>query len=180
MLLTCPAGAHFPQTILQHHPQAAVGRCQRLDVPQSPKARKVAVRRFRQVRAALMSTGVRRPQPRAATSRLPGRGRRRSGRPGPQLAPIRGGQGRGGKPDSWPCPKTYNPLSAWQLVRKRTTVYERSMPHFHVWIVEEIWRGRAGVVALVRLETNFKYRNAAVRSAPPGSLFRVFLCREEH
>ena len=39
---------------------------------------------------------------------------------------------------------------------------------------------RAGVVALVRLETNFEYRNAAVRSAPPGSLFRVFLCREEH
>ena len=69
---------------------------------------------------------------------------------------------------------------AWQLVRKRTTVYDRSMPHFHVWIVEEIWRGRAGVVALVRLETNFEYRNAAVRSAPPGSLFRVFLCREEH
>ena len=65
-------------------------------------------------------------------------------------------------------------------VRKRTTVYERSMPHFHVWIVEEIWRGRAGVVALVRLETNFEYRTAAVRSAPPGSLFRVFLCREEH
>ena len=54
------------------------------------------------------------------------------------------------------------------------------MPHFHVWIVEEIWRGRASVVALVRLETNFEYRNAAVRSAPPGSLFRVFLCREEH
>ena len=54
------------------------------------------------------------------------------------------------------------------------------MPHFHVWIVEEIWRGRAGVVALVRLETNFEYRTAAVRSAPPGSLFRVFLCREEH
>ena len=180
LLLTCPAGAHFPQTILQHHPQAAVGRCQRLDVSQSPKARKVAVRRFRQVRAALMSTRVRRPQLRAATSRLPGRGRWRSGRPGAQLAPIRGGQGRGGKPDSWPCPKTYNPLSAWQLVRKRTTVYERSMPHFHVWIVEEIWRGRAGVVALVRLETNFEYRTAAVRSAPPGSLFRVFLCREEH
>ena len=127
-----------------------------------------------------MSTRVRRPQLRAATSRLPGRGRRRSGRPGPQLAPIRGRQGRGGKPDSLPCPKTYNPLSAWQLVRKRTTVYERSMPHFHVWIVEEIWRGRAGVVALVRLETNFEYRTAAVRSAPPGSLFRVFLCREEH
>ena len=63
LLLTCPAGAHFPQTILQHHPQAAVGRCQRLDVsPTSPKARKVAVRRFRQVRAALMSTRVRRPQ----------------------------------------------------------------------------------------------------------------------
>ena len=59
-------------------------------------------------------------------------------------------------------------------------MYDRSMPHFHVWIVEEIWRGRAGVVALVRLETNFEYRNAAVRSAPPGSLFRVFLCREEH
>ena len=54
------------------------------------------------------------------------------------------------------------------------------MPHFHVWIVEEIWRGRAGVVALVRLETNFEYRTAAVRSVPPGSLFRVFLCREEH
>ena len=48
-------------------------------------------------------------------------------------------------------------------------MYDRSMPHFHVWIVEEIWRGRAGVVALVRLETNFEYRTAAVRSAPPGS-----------
>ena len=39
---------------------------------------------------------------------------------------------------------------------------------------------RAGVVALVRLETSFEYRNAAVRSAPGGSVFRVFVCREHH
>ena len=54
------------------------------------------------------------------------------------------------------------------------------MPHFHVWVIEELWSDRAGVVALVRLETSFEYRNAAVRSAPPGSLFRVFNCREIH
>ena len=89
LLLTCPAGAHFPQTILQHHPQAAVGRCQRLDVPH--------VAQGAQSRCTAISPGtrcsdvhpVRRPQLRAATSRLPGRGRRRSGRPGPQLAPCR-------------------------------------------------------------------------------------------
>ena len=40
LLLTCPAGAHFPQTILQHHPQAAVGRCQRLDVPPPRRPRR--------------------------------------------------------------------------------------------------------------------------------------------
>ena len=115
LLLTCPAGAHFPQTILQHHPQAAVGRCQRLNVSH--------VAQGAQSRCTAISPGTRFSDvhpgpPSSATSRLPGRGRRRSGRPGAQLAPIRGGQGRGGKPDSWPCPKTYNPLSAWQLVRK--------------------------------------------------------------
>ena len=36
------------------------------------------------------------------------------------------------------------------------------------------------LVALVRLPTRFEYRNAAVRSVPPGSRFRVFQCEENH
>ena len=77
--------------------------------------------------------------------------------------------------------KTYNCcLDRQLLVRKRTTVYDLSMAHYHVWIVEELWSERAGVVALVRLETSFEYRTAAVRSAPGGAVFRVFVCREHH
>ena len=36
------------------------------------------------------------------------------------------------------------------------------------------------LVAPVRLPARFEYRNAAVRSVPPGSRFRVFQCEENH
>ena len=36
------------------------------------------------------------------------------------------------------------------------------------------------LVALVRLPARFEYHNAAVRSVPPGSRFRVFQCEENH
>ena len=36
------------------------------------------------------------------------------------------------------------------------------------------------LVAPVRLLTRFEYRNAAVRSVPPGSRFRVLQCEENH
>ena len=52
LLLTCPAGGHFPQpAILQHHPQAQ-GRFQALGVSHVTQGAEVAVRRFVQVGAA--------------------------------------------------------------------------------------------------------------------------------
>ena len=58
------------------------------------------------------------------------------------------------------------------------------MEHFHVWLLDTL-AGRlvsqddaGSVTVLVRLNTRFAYRNAAVRSAPPGARFRVFKCAE--
>ena len=51
--------------------------------------------------------------------------------------------------------------------------YAGVMEHFHVWLSELV----AGRPALVMLLPRFQYRNAARRSAPPGSTYRVFVCR---
>ena len=76
------------------------------------------------------------------------------------------------------------------LVRKWTTIrterYAGIMEHFHVWLLDTL-AGRlvsqddaGSVTVLVRLNTRFAYRNAAVRSAPPDARFRVFKCAEHH
>ena len=61
----------------------------------------------------------------------------------------------------------------WQLVRKWTERYRGIMEHYHVWLSELV----AGRPALLMLLPRFQYRNAARRSAPPGSTYRVFVCR---
>ena len=60
------------------------------------------------------------------------------------------------------------------------------MGHFHFWLLDTL-AGRlvsqddaGSVTVLVRLNTRFSYRNAAVRAAPPGASFRVFKCSEHH
>ena len=125
LLLTCPAGAHFPQTILQHHPQAAVGRCQRLDVSHAHVAQGA------QSRCTAISPGTRcsdvHPGPpssatsgdlTAAGSRPPAKwSPRASARADPRWAR----QGRQARL-----------LAVSESVQ---SLYERSMPHWHVWIV---------------------------------------------
>ena len=119
LLLTCPAGAHFPQTILQHHPQAAVGRCQRLDVShvaQGAQSRRMAIS------PGTRCSDVHPGPPSSATSGdlTAGQGRRPPAKWSPRASaradPRWARQGRQAR--LLPCPKTYNPLSAWQLVRQ--------------------------------------------------------------
>ena len=52
------------------------------------------------------------------------------------------------------------------------------MEHYHVWVLESLRQAGNAVTALVLLSNRFEYRNAAVRSAPPGSRCRVFKCRD--
>ena len=170
LLLTCPAGAHFPQTILQHHPQAAVAqgaqsRCTAIspgtrcsDVHPDPPSSATS--------GDLTAAGSRPPakwSPRASARADP-----RWARQGRQARLLAVSENVQSLVRLTACPKTDNRVRA-----------------FHAPLSRLDCRGNlegqeAGVVALVILETNFEYRNAAVRSAPPGSLFRVFLCREEH
>ena len=46
-------------------------------------------------------------------------------------------------------------------------------PHYHVWL-EQAYQ----LPNLVRLPPTYRYPNQAVRSAPPGETFRVFICYE--
>ena len=45
-------------------------------------------------------------------------------------------------------------------------------------ITRTVWLEQAQLPNLVRLPPTYRYRNQAVRSAPPGETFRVFICYE--
>ena len=98
---------------------ATVGRCQRLDrvlVAQGAQSRSTAIS------AGTRCSDVHRGPPSKATSgdltaaRVEAAGEVVAQGLSSRRSAV--AQGRRGKQDSWPCPKTYNPLSAWQLVRK--------------------------------------------------------------